>query len=229
MFWLDNKKEESTMHKISIFCTAVLTMFSLTAKATDPGTPMNCSDLLLSPGLSCSEFSSPGEGGYFRQNDALVDNDGEILEQGDGSTRDVIEELGMCGDFKLFNLGLVWQVNEGGERIPIASVHSRCLDLTTSTVEGLRSASIVFDSVNGVLIAVMNSTCGSRGGTLCNNYNGGSWIARISGFTPLADTLPEAPLAATLCNNGIDDDGDGEIDLDDQECKSAADNDESRP
>jgi hypothetical protein len=222
-------REDSAMCKVFILCAAVLAMFPLAAGATDPGTPMNCSDLLLSPGLICSEFSNPGEGGRFRQNDALVDNDGNILEQGDGSNRDIIDEMGMCGDSRLFNFGLLWQVNEGGGRTPIASVQSRCLDLTTSTVEGLRSASIVFDSVNGVLVVVMNSICGSRGGTLCDNYNGGSWIARISGFTPLATALPEAPLAATLCNNGIDDDEDGLIDLDDQQCKSTADNDESRP
>ena len=104
--------------------------------------------------------------------------------------------------------------------------------ISFSTVEGLRSASILFDSVNGVLIAVMNSTCGSRG-IGCDNYNGGSWIARIDGFTPLAAVLPEAPLAAMLCDNGVDDDddddGDGDVDLEDKGCKSAADNDESRP
>lgn len=216
------------MFKILIICAGLFAMLPISARATDPGTPMNCSDLVLSPGLTCSEFSNPGEGGRFRQNDAVVDNDGRIFEQGDGSFSDVLEELGFCGSSGLFDLGLLWHVDEGGIRTPIASVRSRCLDPTTSTVEGLRSASILFDSVNGVLIAVMNSTCGSRG-DLCDNYNGGSWITRINGFTPLAAALPEAPLAATLCSNGIDDDGDGAIDLDDQECKSAADNDESRP
>ena len=216
------------MYKFFIICFAWLTMLSLPASATDPGTPMNCTDLLLSPGLTCSEFSNPGDGGRFRQNDAVVDNDGRIFEQGDGSNSDVIEELGFCGTNRLFELGLFWRVDEGGVRTPIASVRSRCLDPTTSTVEGLRSASILFDSVNGALVVVMNSTCGSRG-DLCDNYNGGSWIARIDGFTPLADALPEPPLAAALCDNGLDDDGDGAIDLDDQQCKSAADNDESRP
>jgi hypothetical protein len=216
------------MYKFFIICLGLLTMLPVPATATDPGTPMNCTDLLLVPGLTCSEFSNPGEGSRFRQNDAVVDNDGRILEQGDGSNRDVIEELGFCGTNRLFELGLFWHVGEGGIRVPIASVRSRCLDSTTSTVEGLRSASILFDSLDGTLIVVMNSTCNSRGDR-CDNYNGGSWIARIDGFTPLAAALPEPPLAAMLCNNGIDDDGDGAIDLEDQQCKSAADNDESRP
>jgi len=216
------------MFKIIIICAGLIAMLPISASATDPGTPMSCSDLVLSPGLACSEFSNPGDGGRFRQNDAVVDNGGRILEMGDGSFRDVLEELGFCGSNGLFDLGLIWHVGEGGIRTPIASVRSRCLDTTTSTVEGLRSASILFDSVNGVLIAVMNSTCGSRG-DLCGNYNGGSWIARIDGFTPLAAALPETPPAAMLCNNGVDDDGDGDTDLDDQECKSALDNDESRP
>ena len=55
---------------------------------------------------------------------------------------------------------------------------------------------------------------------------GGGWIARIDGFTPLAAVLPPP---APRCDNGVDDDGDGAIDLDDRQCKSAADNDESRP
>lgn len=216
------------MYKYFIICVALFTTLPLTAKATDLGTPMNCTDLMLSPGLTCSEFSNPGDGGRFRQNDALADNDGRIIEQGDGSFRDVLDDLGLCGNRGLFELGLVWHVEEGGMRTPIASVKSRCLDPTTSTVEGLRSASILFDSVNGVLIVVMNSTCSSSA-DLCDSYNGGSWIARINGFTSLATALPEAPLAATLCNNGVDDDGDGAIDLDDRQCKSSADNDESRP
>lgn len=228
MSWLNKIMEEKAMYKFFIICVGMLSMLPIPAAATDPGTPMNCTDLLLSPGFTCSEFSNPGERGRFRQNDAVVDNDGRILEQGDGSTRDVLDDLGFCGTFALFELGLVWHVGEGGIRTPVASVRSRCLDPTTSTVEGLRSASLLFDSVKGTLIVVMNSTCGSRG-DLCNNYNGGSWIARIDGFTPLATVLPEPPLAATLCDNGIDDDGDGAIDLNDRQCKSAADNDESRP
>jgi len=216
------------MYKVLIICFAWLTMLPLPASATDPGTPMNCTDLLLSPGLTCTEFSNPGDGGRFRQNDAVVDNDGRIFEQGDGSNSDVIEELGFCGTNRLFELGLFWRVDEGGVRTPIASVRSRCLDQTTSTVEGLRSASLLFDSVNGALVVVMSSTCNSRG-DLCDDYNGGSWIARIDGFTLLAAALPEPPPAAALCDNGLDDDGDGAIDLDDKQCKSAADNDESRP
>lgn len=161
------------MYKNFVICVGFLALFPLPVSATDPGTPMNCTDLLLSPDLTCSEFSTPGEAGRFRQNDAVVDNDGRILEQGDGSFRDVIEELGFCGTQALFKLGLFWHVGEGGIRTPIASVRSRCLDPTTSTVEGLRSASILFDSVKGTLIVVMNSTCGSRG-DLCDNYNGGS-------------------------------------------------------
>ena len=211
---------------ISFFC--FLAMLPFPASATDPGSPMNCTDLILKQGLSCSQFSNPGEGGFFRQNDVVVDNDGRIIEMGDGSFRDVLEELGTCGTNTLFDLGLIWHVDAGGARSPLASVRSRCFDETTSTVEGLRSASLVFDSIEGVLIVVMNSTCNSRG-DLCDNYKGGSWIARIYGFTPLASKLPEAPIPATLCANGIDDDGDGAIDMDDKQCKSAADNDESRP
>jgi len=74
----------------------------------------------------------------------------------------------------------------------------------------------------------MTSSCLSRG-DLCDDYGGGGWAAQLDGFTPLAAVLPEPPTAAPLCDNGLDDDGDGAIDLDDKQCKSAADNDESRP
>jgi hypothetical protein len=107
-------------------------------------------------------------------------------------------------------------------------VNERCLDPNTSTSEGLRISSIVFDSVNGTLIMLLNSTCGPSAVT-CNNYGGGSWIAHVNGFTPLADVLPKPPQPTALCNNGLDDDDDGAIDMDDSQCKSPHDNDESRP
>jgi hypothetical protein len=189
---------------------------------------MNCTDLLLAPGLSCSQFSNPGQAAFFRQNESVVDNDGRILTYGDGSVFDTIRELGSCGTNKIVELALVYRVGEGGVRTPMASVNQRCLDSGTSTSEGLRVSSILFDSVNGTLIILLNSTCGPSAVT-CNNYGGGNWIAHINGFTPLADVLPKPPQAPALCNNGLDDDDDGAIDMDDNQCKSLYDNDESRP
>jgi hypothetical protein len=55
------------------------------------------------------------------------------------------------------------------------------------------------------------------------------WLARIDGFTPLADVLPPPPLPKPRCSNGFDDDDDGRIDAADAHCKSDSDNDESRP
>ena len=217
------------MSRLVIVCVGLLAvLLGLPAAATEPGTPMDCTDLLLAPGLTCSQFSDPGEGGFFRQNDAVVDNDGRILEQGGGSIRDVLGDLGRCGTSRVLDLGLVFHVGEGGVRTPILSVRGRCLDAATSTVEGLRSASLLFDAVGGTLIVVLSSTCNSRG-DLCDGYGGGGWIARIDGLTPLAAALPEPPSPAPQCDNGLDDDGDGAIDLDDKRCKSASDNDESRP
>lgn len=57
-------------------------------------------------------------------------------------------------------------------------------------------------------------------------YPFSSWIARIDGFTPLADVLPPP---RPQCGNGLDDDADGRIDAADAHCKSETDNDESRP
>jgi hypothetical protein len=217
------------MSKFMPCCIGLIVMFmGPAAVATEPGTPMNCTDLLLAPGLNCSQFSNPGQGAFFRQNESVVDNDGRILTYGDGSVSDIIRELGSCGTNKIVELALVYRVAEGGVRTPIASVNQRCLDPSTSTSEGLRLSSILFDSVNGTLIILLNSTCGPSAVT-CNNYGGGNWIAHINGFTPLTDALPKPPLAPALCKNGVDDDGDGAIDMDDVHCKSPEDNDESRP
>ncbi len=71
-----------------------------------------------------------------------------------------------------------------------------------------------------------SSRCFNDGNTC---LAGELWLARIDGFTPLADVLPPPPLPPPLCSNGRDDDGDGRIDAADAHCKSDADNDESRP
>jgi hypothetical protein len=212
----------------------LLAMFFLPAagpaSATEPGTPMDCSDLLLAPGLTCSEFSEPGEGGFRGNTLAVLDNDGRILTGGDGSIHDVIVELAPCGQRTPVELGLVFLVVEGALRTPLVSVRERCLDPATTRIEGARSGPLLFDAPRGALLLGMSSNCSDRSFGECEpGYGGRAWIARIDGFTPLADVLPAAPPPLPLCSNGLDDDGDGEIDAADRHCKSDADNDESRP
>lgn len=214
------------MAKHLVLCSALFSLTSLPALATELGTPMDCSDLILAPGLTCTEFSQPGEGRVFRQNDAVVDNEGKIYTESAGDISDILEELGTCGSRDLFEMGQVWHIGPGGVRTPIISSRNRCLDETTSSVERVGTSTLLFDAVRGALVVGMVSSCSTGSFGACDNYGGGSWIAHIDGFTPLTDVLPTP---ATLCSNGIDDDNDGTIDLEDKDCKNSADNDESRP
>lgn len=217
------------MSKFMPCCIGLIAMFmGPTAVATEPGTPMNCTDLVLVPGLNCTPLSNPGQGFVFRNVESVVDNDGRIYTENAGSLADVIRELGFCGSRKIVELSLIDQIGAGGTKTSIASVNERCLNPSTNTSEGLRLSSLMFDPVRGDLIVVLTSTCGPDAAT-CQNYGGGNWMARISGFTPLADVLPQPPQPPAQCNNGIDDDGDDAIDMNDKDCKSPVDNDESRP
>ena len=91
-----------------------------------------------------------------------------------------------------------------------------------SSSDAVDARGFYFDPLHGSLYLSFVSFCLQVGSGACNY--GGVWLARIDGFTPLADVLPPA---APQCSNGIDDDGDGAVDTDDCSCKSAVDNDES--
>ena len=195
------------------------------AGATEPGTPMDCSDLELAPGLTCTTLVEPGAGGLGVLSQSVLTNDGEILAVGIGSIADNIEPIGSCGSNSLVKAGLLFALPIGGARIPLVTVDWRCLDAAASRVEYARFLAVLFDPVRGRLLVGAYSNCGGPGG-VCPGYGGGGWVARIDGFTPLAEVLPPP---TPLCNNGLDDDGDGRIDAADSNCKSAADNDESRP
>jgi hypothetical protein len=197
--------------------------------ATEPGTPMNCSDLELAPGLTCTTLTEPGEGSWGAISATMLDNDGRILQRGDGSTADQLEVIGSCGGSNLVRTSLLHLVALDGARTPLVTVRWRCLDTTAEHRELVRFGALLFEAVPGSLLVQANTLCFARFGADCPGYQGGVWAARIDGFTPLADLLPPPPLPQPLCSNGLDDDGDGQTDGSDAHCKSDADNDESRP
>ena len=201
-------------------------LFTVAAHATEPGTPTDCSDLEVAPGLTCTALSPPGSGTFDLRSTGLVDNEGRVLDVGDGSVRDRVEPIGTCGTTDLYRQGLLFHNQFDGSRIPLITFRVRCLDAALERLEGVRFNGLVFDAVRGRVLVPANSNCGSSRGQPCPEYNSQRWTAAIDGFTPLADVLQTPP---PLCANGIDDDEDGDIDLEDAHCKSEADNDESRP
>ncbi len=229
---------------LALFASFALAVPSL---ATQPGTPMDCSDLELAPGLTCTQLTPlqqfgtrRGESGFFESfpfqlpEDLELDNDSRLID----ITDDFIADVGTCGTSTL-RRGALLRVRVGDTWEHIAIAQRRCLDPTVRHTESIEALGLHFDSVRGSLIVLFNSSCFADVVRPSCPYNpgtsgppardGGGWLARIDGFTPLAEVLPPPPLPAPLCSNALDDDGDGRIDSADAHCKSDADNDESRP
>src|SRR5262245_10016934 len=202
--------------------------FAGPSSATAPGTPMDCSDLELAPGLTCTTLTTPGAdfSGIGFTSSGLLDNEGRVVRRATGGFDDVLEIIGACGTRDLTHSVLLYVLSQDGSQAPLVTVRSRCLDAATGRVEHATIVQQLFDAVRGSLLIVGNSGCTDRVFAACPGYGGGAWLARIDGFTPLAEVLPPP---ASRCSNGIDDDGDGEIDLADLQCKATADNDEARP
>ena len=215
------------MNKPALVSALLLSLgFSAPALATEPGTPMDCSDLELAPGLTCTTVSGPD---VAVQSEGVVDNDGRVLVRASGSIEDNLEVIGACGTTDLVRAALLYVDDVDGSRTPLVTVRWRCLDAPAGRLEFMRFSNVLFHAVPGSLFVGAFSSCAAAGGAGCPGYPFMSWTARIDGFTPLADVLPPPPQPPPLCSNGLDDDGDGRIDAADPHCKSDADNDESRP
>jgi len=179
--------------RLSIGALGALALACAAATASELGTPMDCSDLVLPAGLSCSQLAPPGTGvGGFREGASVIDNEGVILQTGQGGVEDIIETLGRCGTRDLAHITLIYE-GDGVAQDPFISARLRCLDATTSAIEFIRSGNILFDAVAGRLIVGLNSSCFPSSSPACANYGGGSWIAHIDGFPSIADLLPAPP------------------------------------
>jgi hypothetical protein len=194
---------------------------------------MDCTDLELAPGLTCSEVTEPLDDRSFGElPDKAIDNEGRVLVLFIGELGTIV---GNCGAGQLRRRDLVSAFDREGDVTALVTATDRCVDPSLSFFDGVQAHGALFDPVRGSLVLHLSSRCqirGIGGGPGCP-YTGPtppgtfseslSWIARIEGFPPLAQVLPPQ------CRNGLDDDDDGRTDADDQQCKSDADNDESRP
>jgi hypothetical protein len=210
------------MHKT---CVALALLVSLgnaaPSLATEPGTPMDCSDLELAGGLTCTNLTQPADDDGIAttiEEAFTVDNGGRVLAPGShGATG------ASCGTQPVFRREHVSLAFGGGS---LVASTDRCA--VGSRSDALDTRGFYFDSLRGSLYVSFKSFCLQPGGGFCGYFDG-VWLGRIDGFAPLADVLPPPPLPQPLCSNGLDDDGDGQIDAADAHCKSDADNDESRP
>jgi hypothetical protein len=175
---------------------------------------MNCSDLELAPGLTCTNLTLPADDDRIAttfEEAFAVDNEGRVLTRGSQGAAG-----GSCGAQPLSRREHV-SVAFGGALL-VAST-DRCAAGERTDAVDMRG--FYFDALRGNLYVGFKSFCREPGGGFCGYFDG-VWLARIDGFTPPPQPQP-------LCSNGLDDDGDGRIDATDAHCKSSADNDESRP
>jgi hypothetical protein len=177
---------------------------------------MDCSDLEVAPGLTCTNLTEPVDDDPIatRIDDLFaVDNDGRIL-----TSISAVATGATCGAlsqpiFRREHVSLAF-----GRGSLVAST-DRCT--VGSLIDAVDVRGFYFDAPHGSLYVGFRSGCRRSGGGPCG-YGDAAWLARIDGFSP-------PPLPQPLCSNGLDDDGDGQIDDADAHCKSSADNDESRP
>lgn len=155
----------------------------LLAASTTRAAPIDCTDwVFIDPALSCSVllgFTVPDQEQerpwWNRGEDLAVDNEGHMLVVQQLSPDHRIEILRRTADFQVELLGYLETNRNNG--IWLDRVR-------------LETGRFVFDPIGGRLIVPLRSTCA---GTSCPGaapYGGGTWVAAITGFRTLHDTLP---------------------------------------
>ena len=160
-----------------IAAAAAVALLAITAssRAPEPGEPMDCSDLILAPGYTCSEVVSPSSALPMSGNESrglsswtLIDNDQRVLALAD-------EEgpvVGDCGAWKPQRFPLLrLKVEETWE--PLVSFEQRCTDTSIPRIDRLYAASAHFDAVRGDVHLGLTSSCQNLGpgGTHCDEFH----------------------------------------------------------
>ena len=170
---------------LTLACAALL---GGQASASQPGEPLDCSDIaVLEPGLTCTHYSD----GFLGWQGSGVDNQGRVLIAQDyhGPVVDT------CGGFSMNTIALL---NDATTGIPVEGspdvaattllkFDERCSDNGAGEWDTLKAEFDGFDAVNGILYLGMTSSCGR-----CQYAPGEQsigWTAKIEGFPTLADVL----------------------------------------
>ncbi len=162
-----------------------------------------------------------------------VDNDGDglidLADPGCSSSTDTDESNTTSGEAKLVVVKIVVNDNGGTSIVPDFSLH-----IATSSAGFAEAISVVSGATTTVqtgmwiVSEVQKSGYAATFGGDCNS-NGQVTLAagETKTCTIVNDDIP--PPAAPACADGIDNDGDAKIDMQDPGCSSATDNDESDP
>ena len=128
--------------------------------ASEPGQPMDCSDLVSAfPGLTvtrlspprCPDDHSPGLLCWVNGSNTAVDNEGQLIGIDGAPTG------GACGSFPLSSSRVVRLV--GGQEQVLATMQQRCLSTEPEVVEVGGPAGLLFDPVKGRLFVWITSDC----------------------------------------------------------------------
>jgi|GEM_PF-6097456 len=205
----------------------LLSMMPVATKASQPGQPLDCSDMVFSePGHACTVFAALGSFPQGQQYDGepssnfldkganlQVDNTGRMfalrLSTG-GHAKPGPQYLGAVelrrydGQGQVVVAYILDRVGQAlsGENDHVRPTNSYCNGGANncSTTENYFSQTLTFDSINGRFLIPLQSYCLTDQGNDCPaGYGGGWWIAAIDGFPKLFDIFQTyTPVAGGL-------------------------------
>lgn len=178
------------MDTIKAVLRASLALALVPAWASNPGDPLDCTDLQPdSPGYSCSIYApmTPSGPQYYDFGQYTeTDNEGQLLEVRR-------HEIGPC-----FSFGSQWRTQiiriNGTTETVVAHWDDRCFTSYMDRIEpanvridssGGQTGILNFDRSNGRVLAHLASVCQGGG---CS-YGTRHWVASIAGFTTLFEVL----------------------------------------
>jgi hypothetical protein len=194
---------------VALCLGGILVSGSAYSLASSLGQPMDCSDwTFTAPGFSCSVYGTVGGlpstsvffqlASYAPGSDFIVEGGGHIL-----AVRFNIDRPSGCSSCAVGRTEIV--ETDGQGEVVIGYVEDRGSPPSNyDYVDHLRSLScgmpctagygivahpVAFDPIGGRLLIPMQSFCTQTGSQDCPSYSTSTWIAAISGFPKLFDTL----------------------------------------
>ena len=174
-----------------LFAASILIVAVLPALASEPGQPLDCSDLaVFEPGYACQQISPrPCTSEACRNGNAerVIDNQGRIIYV------KAVATGAQCNIRAL--LATEIRIVDGLEDRLLARIEDRCVvehdsftDVLTPAAMSNGYGRLSFDEERGRLLIPMASDVYRQGGNP-PNYGGGAWLMAIDGFAREFDIL----------------------------------------